>query len=126
MGDWTLGSVCDLILSRSSGYSDSLSGTCISSAEVERIDIQSYTGQAIGSPTFSEKFAPAIIAATTASMVELQCLEGGDFQEVKIMDYTIKKGQGGNLDKVSQKARADAERKKKTIGRNMLGRRIIG
>ncbi len=95
---WNLGSAATEILSLVPDVPTSISGTTLEGmVDRKRLYMESYTGQNIGSVAIDEKFQPALINLTTSDLMGFMNLQGADASEVKLGDFTVKKGGDSNL-----------------------------
>ncbi len=74
-----------------------LSGTASYHTIMSSINnISAYTGQDIGSTSINAKFQDAIIYKSCISILNSKNLEGSDVSDVKLGDFTVKKGSDSN------------------------------
>jgi hypothetical protein len=104
-----------------------LSGTpIITILDNQRIYIEQYTGQSVGSPVIAEKYQPAMLDLARAEIMQLLDLQGGDFSDVRIGDFSIKKGSNSNTSDASAYFKQMGEQKLKNLGRKINFARVIG
>lgn len=122
-----LGSIASDIQARVDNIPTSISGTqLLKIVDEERLYAERFTGDTIGSVDIAEKYQPALIRLATAGLLEYMELVGADVSEIKLGDFTTKKGSGSNISSAAQKLREDGENKLRKLGRQVLFRRVIG
>ena len=118
MADWNLGSVAETVLDLVPDVPTSISGIrLLELADRQREHVQDYTGISIGSNAIGIRFQDAITNFTIAKTTGLMMLQGSDASEVKLGEFTVKKGANSNLDVMSKNAEMMAQRDLKSIGR---------
>lgn len=120
-----LGSIAARVYGRFDNIPVPVSGELMEMADEERLYMESYTGDNIGSVGIAEKYQPALINLTTAAALGAMKMFGGDFKEAKIGDFTIKKGKDGNIDNAMAYYKERGERKLRIIGKQMRYRRVL-
>ena len=122
-----LGSVATDILARVDTVPAGISGTqLLKIVDEERLFMEEYTGDTIGSVDIAEKYQPALIRLATASLLEYMELVGADVNEIRLGDFMTKKGAQSNVDSASAKMRRDGMDKLAKLGRNIAFTKIIG
>ncbi len=81
----------------------------------ERIFTENYTGDNIGN-SIGDKYQPAIISLTIASVLDMMELTGADTSSLKLGDLTVSKGGQSNTNIAGSKRREDGMRKLEILG----------
>lgn len=121
-----LGSIATNILTRTSDIPTNISGALITIVDEERLFVEQKTGLTIGSTNIDPKYQPAITDLATAKVLELMQLQGGDFTETSLGEFSIKKGEASNLTIMSQQLRQNALQKLRSLGTKINFSRSIG
>ena len=119
MGEWNLGSVAVETLLLVEGVPDNISGALLGIADRQREKVQQYTGIVIGSNAIGIKFQEAILQLTIAKTATDMQSFGVDASEVKLGDFTIKKGADSNLQVVAENSAKAAQVELQCIGRRV-------
>lgn len=123
---FSVGSVAGIVQSRIENIPTSLSGTqLIAMADEERLYAERYTGQTIGSVDIAEKYQPALIALTSANLLDNMQLTGVDAKGVKLGDFSTEQGQGSNVSSAAKAFKERGEKKLRELGRRTSFRRVI-
>ena len=122
----SLGSVADRILNRVPDVPATVSGALVAILDEERLYMEQYTGQTVGSVGIAEKYQPALTSLGIARVLDLMQLEGIDATSVTLGDFTVQKGAGDSLSSASERYRKDAMEKMRALGTNIRFTRIIG
>ena len=127
MGDWNLGSVADTVLDLVPDVPSSISGTRLLEIANRKLQfVEDYTGQTIGSNSIGLQFQSIITNLTIAEVTSLMALQGVDAQNVRLGDFSISKGAGGNLDEVSRKFEERAMLELRNMGRRVNFYKALG
>lgn len=120
MGDWSLGSVASAVQDFVPDVPTAISGTrLLELADRKRQFVQEFTGTAIGSNGITIQHQSPILKLTIAETVRSMNLTGADVQNVKLGDFSVGKGAGGNLDIVSRGFEEDAMKELKALGQKL-------
>lgn len=115
---WNLGSVGTKVLERVENVPTYLSGTPLWEMAYESIvDMEQYTGQSIGSTGINQKYHKAILNFTISEVTSLMDVQGADASNIKLGEFSIKKGGDSNLSKQSKHSLMIAEKALKNLGR---------
>ena len=121
MGLWNLGSCATEILTFVEGVPSSLSGAPLERlADRARLDMERYTGDTIGSVDVAEKYQPAWFDLSISELLCFMQLTGADAAEIKLGDFVVKKGAGGNLNTASKCFKDSGYKKLKNLGFSIL------
>lgn len=122
----SLGSLADRIQQRVDDLPTTLSGTHLNAIiDEERLFMEEFTGLSIGSVSIAEKFQPALVDLSTAHVLELMQLQGGDFNSATLGPLSISKGTSGNLTTASSAFRASGMMKLKQLGSTIGFKRTL-
>ena len=83
------------------------------------IYVQQYTGATIGSNAIAELYQSPIINLTASNVTNSMGLTGGDYSDIKLGDFSTKKGKTSNTDTASDKFAAIGIQELKEIGRKV-------
>jgi hypothetical protein len=119
MGDWNLGSVGAEVLLLVENVPDNISGALPRIADRQRNKVEEYTGVTIGSNAIGIKYQEAILQLTIAKTASDMQSYGTDASEVKLGDFTVKKGSDSNLQVIAQNAKNAAESELNCLGKNI-------
>lgn len=98
MGLWSLGSVREEVHTLVPSIPTSISGTPIERiADRQRLYMEQYTGQTIGSVGIAEKYQTPLLFLTCADVLEAMELQGSDAASISIGEFSINKGSSSNL-----------------------------
>ena len=118
MGIWGLGSVADAVYDLVPDIPDSISGTRMREiADEKREFIESRTGLTIGSNSIGIEYQSIIKNFTISEVASLMSLQGADASNIRLGDFSIKKGAGGNLSTVSKTFEEKGMKELKELGR---------
>ena len=107
----TIGSIATHIVESFSNLPTGISGNMVEIVDMNRIHVQNYTGQTIGSNAISETFQPTIVDLSKADAIDSSSGQG-DFSELKLADLSI----GENSGEISKSLRDSAMDKLKMLG----------
>ncbi len=116
MGTWNLGSPGSAVFQIVDGIPNSISGALLGISERKLSFIEERTGQSIGSTGVALKWQDIWTNLVIADTLRAMQLQGVDASEVKLGDFTVKHGTGGNLDTAGQKYRDAAMQDLKALG----------
>lgn len=103
MAIYNLGSVADRVLGQIQGVPITISGLELYNIiDNQRLYVEERTGYSIGSVAIAEKFQPVLIALSSSAVVKRMMLEGADASNIRLGDFSISKGAGGNLESTSK------------------------
>ena len=85
----------------------------------ERLYMEEYTKLSIGSTAIADKFQPALMMFSMASLSETMELEGADVNTFKLGDLAVTKGTSSNLASVSRKWRDLGNSRMKVLGKGL-------
>ena len=118
MGDWNLGSVAATVLDLVPDIPTAISGTrLLEMADRRREFCSDWTGRSIGSNSIGILFQDTVTNLTASDVAQFMSLTGTDATEMKLGEFTVKKGQGSNLDTMSKFMKDRAMETLKSIGR---------
>lgn len=126
MASANLGSIATNILARVPDVPATVSGALVAILDEERLYMEQYTGQTVGSVGIAEKYQPALTSLGIARALDLMQLEGIDATSVTLGDFTVQKGAGDSANTASDRYRKDAMEKMRALGVNIRFTRIIG
>ncbi len=105
----------------------SLSGArLLAIAHRKREFVQNWTGETIGSQSIEEKHQDIIINLTASETASSMMLTGVDASSIKLGDFSIKKGAGGNLDLASKRFEERAMKQLNSLGRKINFYKALG
>ena len=120
MGDWSLGSVAATVMDLVEGVPTAISGVrLLEISDRQRQKVQEYTGTTIGSNAIGIKYQEAILQLSIAKTATDMQSFGADASEVKLGDFTVKKGADSNLQVVAMNAGRSAQDELKCLGRRV-------
>ena len=123
----SIGSLADRIQGRIDDIPTSISGAVlIEMVDERRIFVEQYTGDSIGSTAIAEKYQPAIISFTITDLLQNMMLVGGDFSSATLGDFSINKGQGGNLSDAAGMWERKGIKQLKVLGKKSPFRQVLG
>ena len=98
VGDlWNLGSFTEEMQNLVPDLPSRISGTNMYHSLMSSINnVSTYTGQNIGSVDVAPQFQDAILFKTAIAVLNSKTLEGSDVSDVKLGEFTIKKGGGSS------------------------------
>lgn len=118
MSLWNLGSVSATVLDLVEGVPTSISGTRLNEmSDRQRQKVQEYTGVTIGSNSIDIKYQEAILQLTIAKTTKDMMTLGADVSEIKLGDFTEKKGANSNLEVVANMATDAAREELRCLGK---------
>jgi hypothetical protein len=126
MVNYNLGSISTNIYTRIENIPTTVSGQMIAIVDEERLYVEQYTGQSIGSTSIAEKWQPVITDLATAKVLNLMNLTGADVNSITLGDLSINKGGESNLIKTAEYYEKLASDKLKSLGRATNFKRVIG
>jgi len=117
---WNLGSVAEQVLLRVEDVPVTISGApLMQMADEQRIFVEEYTGLSIGSVDIAERFQGVLVDLTCAKTLGFMQATGVDANSITLGEFSISKGQGGNLDVMAKYFKAEATDKLNAIGKKM-------
>jgi len=117
-GAWNTGSFIDEVHVLVPDIPARISGTNMTNTlEMARIDVQRWTGTTLSLSSVAETYQPPILHMTCAKVLSSMGLEGSDNTEVRIGEFTTKKGQGSSSDVEATKFENLARSEIKDLGR---------
>ena len=127
MGDWSLGSVASAVQDLVPDIPTAISGTrLLELADRKREFVTEFTGLTIGSNSIGIRFQSIVTNLTVAETTRLMSLQGADASSVKLGEFSISKGAGGNLDTVGQNFEDMAMKELKAIGKRIQVFKALG
>lgn len=119
MVDWNLGSVAAEVLILVPDVPSTLSGTPTERiADRKRVYVQNYTGASISSSLIPALYQEPILLLTASEVTKYMDLQGGDYSEIKLGDFTEKKGSDSNLTNTSKRLEEAGMEALKVLGRS--------
>lgn len=126
MGLWNTGSVAEAIW----GYVDTMptytSGALPDIAERQLIAIQQFNGTTVNADSIDEKYQPYVLYATLAEVYCAKADAGTDQEQVKLGDFSVKKGSASSASDLCAKYSGKAEVALYRIGINTGFRQVFG
>lgn len=127
MVDYNLGSVADRIHERLDNIPSAISGLPMQALiNEERLFMEDWTNQSIGSTGIAEKFQPALVWLSMGAVAEGMQTQGIDAVEIKLGEFTKKAGKGSNIATASEAYKQRGMDKLKVLGRAVRFNRVIG
>ena len=117
MGLWNLGSIGSAVLELVPDIPDNTSGALLGVSERRVQFVEEYTGQSVGSVDIGIKYQGILtnfVAGDTLRSMELQGADAGD---IKLGDFSIKKGKESNLKVAGDGYKEAATEDLRAIGR---------
>jgi len=115
---WNTGSFIDEVHVQVPDIPARISGlNMTNSIDMARIKVQEWAGITLDLTSIAEKYQPAILHFTCANVLTSMELEGSDATEVRIGEFTTKKGTGSAASSSAEKWKGVAEQELKDIGR---------
>ena len=102
-----------------------ISGTMLQLVDNEIYNAENVTGDSIGT-TVIDKYQPAIISLTAASVLKMMELQGVDASSIHLGEFTISKGQGSSSLSVSDKLKEDGMEKLSALGNKLNYYKALG
>jgi len=126
MGLANLGSIATWILQELDNVPVSISGDpLLRIIDRRRLFIEQWTGQTIGSTHIAEKYQPALVDLSKASVLARMQEDGADVKSIALGDLKVDKGQSSNLSEAALKYEKDGMEALKAIGRKMRFKRVL-
>lgn len=126
MGDWSIGSFSEAVLALVEDVPTSISGAQLDAMVERKIEYaEEYTGATIGT-TVEGKYQSPILNLTIAEVTSLMALQGADVSNLKLGEFSVGKGGGGNLDAVSKRFEATAIRELNALGTRFGYKKVYG
>jgi len=120
VGDWNLGSVTSSVMDLVEGIPTAISGTrLLEIADRQRQKVEEYTGVTIGSTSIGIKYQEAILQLTIAKTAKDMQSFGADASEIKLGEFTVKKGSDSNLQAIVRNSSIAANEELKCLGRKI-------
>jgi len=120
MGNWNLGSVAAEVLILVPSVPSTLSGAPTERiADRQRLFMEQYTGQTIGSTGIAEQFQPALLHLTCADVLSSMELEGVDASNVRLGEFSISKGTSSNISSAKLDFKKQGMEELDTLGRRV-------
>lgn len=127
MGTWNLGSVATEVHNLVPNIPTSVSGTTLKQiADRKREYVARFTGNSIGSNSIAIQYQDIIVNLTASEACDSMILVGVDASSVKLGDFSIKKGQGSNLELASKKFEEKAEKQLNNLGMEVTYYKALG
>lgn len=115
---WNTGSFIEQVHIEVPDVPTRISGTNMTnSVDMARIKVERYAGVTLSLTSIAEKYQPAILHYTCANVLTSMELEGSDATEVRIGEFTTKKGFGSSSSTSAKRYEDMAEKEMKDIGR---------
>ena len=121
-----LGSISTNIYNRVENITTAISGELLGIVDENRLFVESYTGDIIGSTAILEKYQPAITDLSTSDTLNYMEIVGVDASEVKLGEFTVKKGSDSNISSAAKFYKDRGMSKLKVLGRDITFKRVIG
>jgi hypothetical protein len=121
-----LGSIADRIQNRIDDIPVGISGAVlIGIIDDQRIFMEEWTGQSIGSTAIAEKYQPAMTDLATAQLLQMMETFGGDASSMKLGDLSVTKGGDSNLASSRNMFQAQGMKKLKALGKRVYFRQVL-
>ena len=92
MATWNLGSASDMVYSMIANVPSSVSGAVLLNIiDQERIFMENYTGQSIGSTAIAERYQPALVDLSCADLSNTISMNGGVINSTTIGELSVSK-----------------------------------
>lgn len=103
MADNNVGSIVNEVHNLIENIPVALSGTNMDNTVNRQIfHIENYTGQNVDSTAIADKFVPAVVDFTASEVLGAMEMLGVDAAEIKLGDFTVKKGSMSNTSAARQ------------------------
>lgn len=123
MGSLNNVQIGSIILNMVEDVPTTISGTTLwNMVDQERYFAEQFTGDTIGT-SIADKYQPAIISLTSASIIKLMEMQGLGTKSVKIGDISITKGIS---ESTSKNLREDGIQKLENLGQSILSYKALG
>ena|SRR3990167_9286630 len=120
-----LGSIADRIVLRIPDIPSSVSGALVSIIDDERLFMEEFTGNGIGSVGIAEKYQPALLSLSCAAVIRSMQLEGTDATSFTLGDLSVERSSNSQLSKTGDFYYEDGMRKLKRLGTTLRFKRVI-
>lgn len=114
------------ILARYPTLSAGVSGNILSIIDEQRIMIEDRTGLSVGSPTFADRFKPAMIALSAAKALHASSAADGDAARLALGDFEIWKGSDSTFNVAASAEEKSGNEALRRLGVKMNFQRVIG
>lgn len=127
MATWNLGSIAATVQSIVPDIPTAISGAeLIAISDRQRLFAESFTGQSIGSVSIAEKYQPALVSLTIAATAQLMMFQGADVSNIRLGEFSVSQGAGGNLATTSEYFQKDGMQKLQELGRGLSFYKALG
>ena len=116
-----------IVLNMVEGVPSTISGTTLwNMVDNEVYFAAQLTGDTISTSAIADKYQPAIISLTAASVLRMMELTGADVSNIRLGDFSISKGQGSSTSITSDKMKEDGIRKLEVLGNKINFYKALG
>lgn len=126
MAIWNTGSVAEAVWDYVDTIPDNTSGALPSIAERHLDDINKFSGVSVTASNIPVKYQNYLLYATLCDVYSAKDDAGTDAQDVKLGDFSVKKGKGSSASALSEKYCHKAEVELFRIGMNSGFRQVFG
>ena len=93
MGNWNLGSAADQVFAMLDNIPTAISGAqLLNLIDKQRLYVERFTGDSIGSTAIPEKYQMAIVYYSCACVQDIIEARGADAESISLGEFSIKKG----------------------------------
>ena len=121
MGNLSNIQIGSIVLNMVEGIPSTISGATLwDMVDNEVYFAEQLTGDSISTSTIANKYQPAIISLTVASVLRMMELQGADVSSIHLGDFSVSKGRGSSTETIAEKMVEDGIRKLEVLG-NKIG-----
>lgn len=126
MVNFNLGSVSEIVYNMIADVPSNVSGAVLLNIiDQQRVFMENYTGQSIGSTAITEKFQPALIDLSCAELSKTIGFNGGVVSSTSLGDLSVNKNTSSN-ETMTQQYKDSGMDKLKILGRKVAFKRVWG
>lgn len=116
MGNLTNIQIGSIVLGMIEDVPTTISGTVTNMVDNEVFNAENLTGNSINVSGIEEKYQPAIISLTAASVLRMMEMQGADVSSLRLGDFSVGKGASSSTSSAADKLREDGIRKLEALG----------
>ena len=126
MATFNLGSISDMVYSMIANVPSNVSGAVLLNIiDQQRVFMENYTGQSIGSVAIADKFQPALIDLSCAELAKTIGFAGGVINSTSIGELSVSKNISSN-ETMSQQYKDSGMEKLRILGKTVRFKKVWG
>lgn len=123
---WNLGSASNIVYSMIANVPSNVSGAVLLNIiDQQRVFMENYTDQSIGSTAIAETFQPALVDLSCAELTKTIGFAGGVINSTTIGELSVSKNISSN-ETMSQQYKDSGMEKLKTLGKKIRFKKVWG